>query len=258
MPHIVVATDLSASSEPAVERATLVSRTMPADLRLLHVLPELMLPVLGDFRRERAQHNLLETTRRLSRDTGWRVSYKVMHGDAARCIARESENLLPVLTVIGHRSAGSRRRRLTGTVAERSIRDIQGATLIVRDQLPGDTAYRKALLAAHDEAETGTMMRYLRHLAPEAGLHRLDRPAGDGRRRSSRLNSDFLGAMRRAVDADLLAIGLPRGADENPFRFRSVLGPLLREAECDVLVVPPGCAAVPAEAPERELVRAAS
>ena len=258
MHHIVVASDLTPASDPAIERAAIASCAMGAELRLLHVLPELLPPVLGSRRLQRTERMLLYRARGLERSLGARVSYGVMRGETARGIVRESENFGAVLTVFGRSTADLGSRRFVDTIPERSLRLIRNAALVVRDRSSGRAGYRRALLAPEPGIELQSLTCYLQHIAPQAALHRVelvDRATG---RSAKRKAVDQVRAMRRALDADLLIIGIPRDETMNPFRFRSLLAPLVRAPECDTLVVPQDCDVAPDAVPEPGRVRIAS
>lgn len=258
MRYVVVATDLTPISEPALERAALVSRAMGAELRLLHVVPELLLPFVGYRRLQKAQRALQFRAQRLAHENGCRVSFGVIRGDTARGIVRASEDLGAVLTVFGQGSSERRRWRLTGSIAERGLRLIRNAVLIVPDRSPGRPGYRKALIAPDEGIELRALLPYLCHLAPRAALHQIH-PSRNGANRGSRRKvAEHVRAMRRALEADLLVIGVPRDDTINPFRFRRIMTSLVRSPECDTLIVPQDCDVVPAEAAVPRRVRIAS
>jgi nucleotide-binding universal stress UspA family protein len=247
MQHVIVATDLTPASDAAVERAAFASRAMGAGLHLLHVLPEHVLPLAGAARARQAEGALRYRAQALSRHPGPRVTCKVARGDTSRGIVRESEEMDTVLTVFGRRVAGARPRRLSGTTPERSLRLLRNAALVVCDHSPRETRYRKVLLAPDGCVGTDALLPHLRHLAPDATVHRID-PSGRGNGRTARRRAaDHVRAMRRALDADLLVIGMPWDETLNPFRFRRLLTPLVRMPECDTLIVPQECDVVPPE-----------
>lgn len=257
MPHIVVATSLTHDRDPAVERAAEVSRAMGADLRLLHVLPDLLPGFVAEPRQRKAQGRLLHWTRRLARETGHHVSYKVGRGDVARRIVRESEDLDAVLTVIGHTQVRRRAPRLFGTTAARSLQEARGAVLIVRSDLQC-RAYRKAVIAYDGVIGEDRLLTYLPHLAPQATLHPYALPAKGRAQPATRRVAAHVTAMRRAIDADLLVIGMPNDETMNPFRFRRLPASLTVTPECDTLIVPQdACADLPEAPATLRMVRTA-
>ena len=258
MQHVVVATDLTPASETAVERAATASRAMGAGLRLVHMLPELMPPLVGPARVRKAEAALHYRAQSLHYRLGARVTSNVVKGDTSRGIVRESENLGAVLTVFGRRTDGGESLRLIGTTLERSLRLIRNAALIVRDRSPVRASYRKALLAPDGGVDEQSLMPYMHHLAPDAAVHRIDRLSPGGGRKARQKVADQVRAMRRALDADLLVIGMPRDETLNPFRFRRLLTSLVRAPECDTLIVPQECDVVPVGVVEPGQVRIAS
>lgn len=255
MQTVLVATDLTPTSETAIERAAFASRALGAGLHMLHVvpermppiLPELMPPVIGRARVQKAENALRYQAQSLGGRLGPRVSCHVIQGDRSRGIVRESEEIGAVLTVLGHRTKRRRSRRLMGTTPERSLRLIRGAVLLVCDDSPKETLYRKALLAPDGGVKADNLMPHLRHLAPDAAVHSIDPLRYRGNGRSMRNAADHVRAMRRALDADLLVIGIPRDESLNPLKFRRLLTPLVRLPECDTLIVPQECDVVPLE-----------
>jgi nucleotide-binding universal stress UspA family protein len=248
MQNVVVATNLTPTSDAAVERAAFASCRLGAGLHLVHVVPELLLPpALGGTRVKKADDALRYRARVVDRRFGPPVvSCNVAQGDTSRCIVRESEDMAAVLTVLGHRTEGRNKRNLTGTIPERSLRLIRNAVLIVCDRSPREAGYRKALLAPDGGVGKDAMMPHVRHLAPDAAIHSIDPPGRRrGGRRAKHQAAEHIRTMRRALDADLLVISMPRDESLNPFRFRRLLTPLVRVPECDTLIVPQTCDAVP-------------
>ena len=255
MQNVVVATDLTPVSDAAVDRAAFASGTMGAALHMVHVVPELLLPpYLGGSRVEKAEGTLRYRATVLSRRYRPRaISFNVAQGDTSRSIVRESEDTEAVLTVMGCRSDARNGRRLYGTIRERALHLIRNAALIVCDQSPKATRYRKVLLAPAGDLGTDALMPHLRHLAPDAAIHKIDLSnQGSGVPKTMHRTAEHVRAMRRALGADLLVIATPRDESLNPFRFRRLLTPLVRTPECDTLVIPPECDVVPAETADSE------
>jgi len=255
MQHVVVATDLTSGSEPALDRAAFASSAMGANLRLLHVLPDLLPPLVGEIRTRRAEGVLRYRSAGLGRRFGAPVSCGVKRGSTPRRIVRESEDVGAVLTVFGHSAGRQRVRRLMGTTPEQSLKLIRNAMLIVCGRSSGLGGYRKALLAPGGGFERAELMPYLDCLAPEAAVHWIEPPGRASGRSDRRKAEDHIRAMRRALDADLLVIGMPHDRTLNPFRFRQLLPSLVRAPECDTLIVPPECDVKPTRMAEPKPIR---
>jgi nucleotide-binding universal stress UspA family protein len=251
MPQIVVANSLKPDSVAVTNRAAEISRTMGADIRMLHVEPEFRRPMFAAAPRS-PQQALVDETGLLRRRTGHHVSYKVTRGDVPGRILRESEDMEAVLTVIGHDPETSRRLRRPGGTAMRCVERARNAVLVV-STAAGDAPrrYRRVLVAHDRRMDEAALLPWTAYIAPEAALHGLSVSAG-------RKAGDHVAAMRRALGADLLIIGVPHDESLNPFRFRRLSPVLARTPECDTLFVPEGAVAAPPDPAAAMPIRLAS
>jgi nucleotide-binding universal stress UspA family protein len=252
MPQIVVASRLGPDHERVTTRAATVAQSMGADIRMLHVLPELLPGLVARPRKVDAQQRLMDCTGALMRRTGRRVSYKVAAGDVAGRILRESDDREAVLTVIGHETTPQSRLGRAGSASLRCLQRTRNAVLVVRNgEETAGQDYRRVLIAHDDAITEDRLTPYLPHLAPNAELHSFAIPAG-------RKAGEHVTGMRRALGADLLVIGMPRDEGLNPFRFRRLPPALVRMPECDTLFVPHETITAPPRAETRMEIRIAS
>lgn len=143
--RVLCATDLSAQSEHAFERAILLSRQTGAQLLFLHVVDDRQSLRMIGRRADRARSELQWQLRQLSYSNSRVAEITVRVGKPWRTIALAAKEWQSDLVVLG-----AYRRRVTewfcGTTAERVAREASCSVLTVN--CAPQTPYRSALLAA--------------------------------------------------------------------------------------------------------------
>lgn len=144
MRDIMVATDLSARSDRALRRATLLARRTDAALSLIHVVDDDMPRRMVEREREVAFELLREQAATIRDIDGVPCRPDVVVGDPFVGIAEAARAARPDLLVIGPHRRRMLRDVFIGTTAERVIRGARCAVLMTNGPPAGP--YRRALL----------------------------------------------------------------------------------------------------------------
>lgn len=176
---LLAATDLSAPSRHAAQRAALLARDAGARLELLHVVEagalEQLRHLLGQQAAPVAERLLAEAREELARlaadvgaPLGVRPGVHLASGPVLQEITSQADALDADLLVVGARGAGFMRHLLLGTTAERLLRKTLRPLLLVR-QVPHER-YRRVLVPVDFSPWTQQAMRMARAVAPDAEI----------------------------------------------------------------------------------------
>ncbi len=176
---LLAATDLSAPSRHAAQRAALLARDAGARLELLHVVEagalEQLRHLLGQQAAPVAERLLAEAREelvRLAADVGAPLGVNpgvhLASGPVLQEITSQADALDADLLVVGARGAGFMRHLLLGTTAERLLRKTLRPLLLVR-QVPHER-YRRVLVPVDFSPWTQQAMRMARAVAPEGEI----------------------------------------------------------------------------------------
>lgn len=176
---LLVATDFSASSQRAVDRAARLSIEHGAPLTVLHVVAD-DTPTAGwgdasvdaasleHALGEEAKARLAELAERLRQQGCTQVGTVHTFGRVIDDVLIEASSMEADLIVMGARGEGGLRRMLLGTTAERVLRRTVRPVLIARD--PAPQPYRRVLVAVDFSAWSGHAVTAARQVAPRATL----------------------------------------------------------------------------------------
>ncbi len=276
--HILVASDLTERSRPAMERALQLKEQAGAALTLLHVV-EPGLPPRGTENRcgeamQLLQSQFAATCKRELR----RLWFQVVAGEPFASIVEQAETRGADLIVLGDPTKRRWKDLFVGTTVERILRFGRQPILVVSQ--PGDEPYKRVLMAFDFSPGASRALGMALAIAPEADrqiVHVLQvpltaeftgKPAGKG---VARVESEH---VRASVESALDQIGMTshdrlevKIAEGDPFivigdalkdyrpsllamgtHARSTIGTaligslardILAEAPCDVLVAQP-------------------
>ncbi|HEX6017514.1 MAG TPA: universal stress protein [Burkholderiaceae bacterium] len=208
--NIVVATDLSASSRDACDRAALLARTHGAELTLMHALAASALDELrraGDAAdaqaiEDDARSRLHALATELQRRYGARVAEHLAAGHPLGEIASLAEQLDAELLVTGTRGSGFTRGVVLGSMAERVARYARRPVLMVRQAVHGP--YRRVLVPVDFSPWSLESVRVADGIAPDATLvlmHAVEVPFERRRRRAGVAEQSITRQRARARDA---------------------------------------------------------
>ena len=176
---LLAATDLSAPSRHAAQRAALLAKQAGARLELVHLLETSALDELrrlfgadGDALQARIRADADDSLSQLATDVGQGagidVSSKVLEGTVLDATIAHAQSLAADLLVLGARGAGFMRHWLLGATAERLLRKTQRPMLVVK-QAPHET-YRSVLIAVDFSPWSAGAIRLALAVAPRARL----------------------------------------------------------------------------------------
>lgn len=177
--RLLAATDLSAPSRHAIDRAFLLAAENGWPLHLVHALPPGLLETLqnllgneapavdaaltADARQQLAE---LSSAPRHAREIAAECS--VVHGQTIEALARHAELIAADLLVCGARGEGFLRQLTLGTTASRLARKCRRPVLVVK-QAAHET-YRRVLVAIDFSPASLAALAMVRQLVPNAGL----------------------------------------------------------------------------------------
>jgi nucleotide-binding universal stress UspA family protein len=162
----MVATDLSARSDRAVERTLLLAADLQAKLTVLHVVDEDLPARIADRYRDEAQALLAE---QLSAKGNGSIEAKVVFGRGADTILSVAEDREIDLIVLGlHRNETSRPMFL-GTAAERVVRAGRWPVLIVKNR--ANKGYERILIGIDFSVYSRCAVELAVNTAPRAEFY---------------------------------------------------------------------------------------
>lgn len=256
---IVTATDFSAPSRHAAQRAALLARASGAAMTLMHAVGR---SALEDLRRWLADDNqaagaieadarqhLEELAAELGRSQGIAVRTHLSIGHPVEQVIRHADDVDAGLLVTGTRGAGFFRGVVVGSTAERIAKRSSRPVLMVR-QLPHE-AYRRILVPV-DFSEWGrSAIDLARQVAPQASLvlmHAVEVPF-EGKMRLAGVAEDavmrYRDAARREAQQRLRELAADAGLDAARVRLSTPSGadPWMlivqeeQEQDCDLVVI---------------------
>jgi nucleotide-binding universal stress UspA family protein len=163
---VLVALDLTPSSERAVGRLSRLSLEDDVKVTLLHVVPESLSPPQQRAAQDDAKRALAHEAQRLRQimPQGARVELALTRGKAANeigdCAARAKAELI----IVGRGGRSRLRDALLGSTAERVIRKARLPVLVAR--LPPRAAYRRPALALELDDAADEVVRLILRLLP--------------------------------------------------------------------------------------------
>lgn len=256
---IVAATDLSAPSRHAAQRAAMLARSTGAAMTLAHAVGG---SALDDLRRwmaddsraagaieADARQRLQQLATELGAPLGLAIGTHLSIGHPVEQVIRHAEDIGADLVVTGTRGAGFFRGVMVGSTAERIARRSSRPVLMAR-QLPHEP-YRRILLPVDFSDWSRAVIELALQLAPEATLvlmHAVEVPL-EGRMRLAGVADNvvlhYQDAARReaqqrlaelAADAglgpDRLRVSTPSGADPWMLIVQQE-----QEHDCDLVVI---------------------
>jgi len=177
--RLLAATDLSAPSRHAVDRAFRLAADHAWPLHLVHALPPGLLETLQNLLGNdaptvdaalaadaRTQLAMLGSDPRHTR--GITAECAVVHGQTIETLAHHAELVAADLMICGARGEGFLRQLALGTTASRLARKCRRPVLVVKQA--AHEAYRRALVAIDFSPASLGALTLVRQLVPDAGL----------------------------------------------------------------------------------------
>ncbi len=216
----LAATDLSAPSRHAAQRAAMLARQSASKLALLHVLEKnalielrrLFAPnaeALEQSMHAQARQALAELAVELGRvqpdAQALRMDCHLVEGTVLTSIAEQAEALGCNLVVVGAHGAGFMRHWLLGATAERLLRKTLQPVLVVK-QAP-QLGYRKVLVPVDFSHWSLRAIALARSIAPQAPLvllHACEIPF-EGKMRFAGIEEETIQQHRQTIQREALA-----------------------------------------------------
>lgn len=163
---LLVAVDLTPSSDRVIGRLALLPIAPHARVTLLHIVPDTLSPGEQRSAVRDASKALAEEVRHLRATLPKKVRIEplVKVGAAAKEIARHADALQADLIVMGRGGGRTLRDAFVGSTAERVIRQVQRPVLVVR--LPPRAAYGRPALALDLDQAADEVLRLMLHVLP--------------------------------------------------------------------------------------------
>lgn len=256
---IVAATDFSAPSRHAAQRAAQLARDAGASLTLMHTVAG---SALDDLRRwlaedsqaasaieADARQRLQDLALELGRTHGIEVATHLAVGHPVERVVRHADDVGASLLVTGTRGAGFFRGVVIGSTAERIAKRSTRPVLLVR-QLP-HTPYRRILVPVDFSSWSGAALEMAQQLAPRASLvlmHAVEVPY-EGHMRRAGVAEDLVtrsrDAARREAQQRLSGLAGDAGLDVGRVQLSTPCGAdawmLIvqeeQEQDCDLVVI---------------------
>lgn len=146
MKSILLATDFSERSRPAVDRASALAKAHGATLHLVHILDGDLPSRMEDGQQSAAAAQLEDLSDALEQK-GLECVTSLKRGEAHEAISEAAKESAAELVVIGSHRRDPMRNAFVGTTAERMIRVGSTPVLIVRTENPKD--YDRAVVAVN-------------------------------------------------------------------------------------------------------------
>ncbi|WP_029525428.1 universal stress protein [Polaromonas glacialis] len=237
---ILVATDFSAPSRHAADRAARLARETGLPLTLMHALSSRVLDELRHWLgtgHQAEQRLIAETGQQLQQladalAAAQQVAVQccLATGPVLDVISQKADDVNAGLLVLGARGAGFLRRLMLGSTSERLLRRSTRPLLVVK-QMPREP-YRRALVALDFSPWSAQAIALVRCVAPQAVLQpaQWDACVVEGEA------WQCIVGQEQAHDCDLVVAGKHGQSAAEELLLGSVTQSVLAEGSCDVLV----------------------
>ncbi|MGO4915625.1 universal stress protein [Pseudogemmobacter sp. W21_MBD1_M6] len=276
MTPILVATDLSARSDRAVQRAFRLAQGLGCGLTVVSIVDSSLPVDMAETLREDVERRLARMTKDVARITPCKYSCMAVLGDISLDLPDIAEDQNASLIVLGQHRPRGLADLIRQTTMERLVRGSRRPVLIVRDPVLHD--YGQVLAPVDFGPSSAEAVRVAARIAPLADIHmvhalhipfggltgaaalgievkRLTTEAEAERRawladallpKAAGLPEIVQGSLHQVFTAqmaqrqpDLVAVGAHARTGTAPFILGSFANDLMRELPCDLLVARP-------------------
>ena len=236
---LLMATDLSARSERALERALQLADQHGARLEIMHIVDEDLPNAVRDQMAAAAKAEVETSLGKMNAGKDADVSIRVLPGKDYRDIIDEAATTKADLVVLGIHRNESGDKAITGTTVERVIRNGDAPVLVAKNPMTGP--YRKVMVAIDFSVYSRFAIRSALAVAPDAEyfcVHAFRVPfegfqAGRETRRT--VQEDHARRMTEMIEGEMAALlqSAPNanGLDERLHKIGDIHGTLRAEAE---------------------------
>lgn len=169
MKSILMATDLSARSDRALDRAVRLAHDHGADLTVVHVVDEDLPASLADAQEAAAKQAVRQHTNALTAGDGPQISIEVVFGRAYVDILDMSEKVGAELIVLGVHREETVKDMFRGTTAERVIRAGNTPVLLVKDRVGGP--YQRIMVGVDFSVYSRRAVEFAIKFVPSGEFH---------------------------------------------------------------------------------------
>jgi len=169
MKKFLMATDLSARSDRALERAVMLAQDHEAYLTIAHVIDEDLPSALSDAQEDAAKHAIHEYVDKLAAGKRDRISIEVVCGRAHADILDMSEKAEADLVILGMHREDAFKDRFRGTTAERIIRAGGVPVLLVKDRVI--RPYQQVIVGVDFSAFSRRAVEFAVQFVPSGKFH---------------------------------------------------------------------------------------
>ncbi len=169
MKSILMATDLSARSDRALERAAILARDRGSDLTIVHVVDEDLPPSLAYAQQRAAKEAIQEHVDTLTEGNQPSISIEVVLGRHYVGILEMSEKVDAELIVLGLHRKDVFKDMFRGSTAERVIRAGNIPVVLVKDRVSGP--YQRIIVGADFSVYSRRAIEFAVNFAPSGEFH---------------------------------------------------------------------------------------
>lgn len=169
MKKLLMATDLSARSDRALERAVALVRAHDTKLTIVHVVDEGLPASLADGQQRAAEETIREHIDTLTAGNGLNISIEVIFGRAYADILGMAEKTEAEIIVLGVHREDAFKDMFRGTAAERVIRAGNVPVLLVKDRVSGP--YRRIMVGVDFSVYSRRAVEFAVRFVPDADFH---------------------------------------------------------------------------------------
>ena len=169
MKKFLMATDLSARSDRAVERAMMLAQEHDAYLTIMHVIDDELPSELADAQEDAAKQAIDEHVDKLAAGNRDRISIEVVSGRAHADILEMSEKIEADMIILGMHREDAFKDRFRGTTAERIIRAGGVPVLLAKDRVIHP--YRKVIVGVDFSIHSRRAVEFAVRFVPSGEFH---------------------------------------------------------------------------------------
>jgi len=169
MKKLLMATDLSARSDRALERAVRLATEHGAELTIVHVVDEDLPSSISDVQEKEAKQAIQEHIGSLTAGNGPHISIKVVFGRDYADILEMSEETEAGMIVLGMHREDAFKDMFRGTTVERIIRASNVPVLLVRNQ--AGEPYRRVMVGVDFSIYSRRAVEFAAKLVPSGEFY---------------------------------------------------------------------------------------
>ena len=246
MKKLLMATDLSARSDRALQRAAALAHQLGAELEVVHIVSKTVPPAIIDQYKDAAFETIKQLLAAIPAAASVKLEVEIVPGHGFAEIldrAAESKAEMIVLGITRH----TENELFRGTTAERIIRVGDLPVLLVRD--PVAQNYERVLVATDNSPSARSALEYAVAIAPGAQfhlLHTINVPfkgllGSDAQKEMRQLQED---RFRKALEDEISAHAETLGASALNFTIHLEEGEITTVVRKQIAALKPGLLAL--------------